>query len=58
MQKIIILDYSDWDIKVINWIKDNLQLEQIEDILIDDYNLKLSEIEYMIYPDLIVKNLN
>lgn len=58
MQKIIILDYSDWDVKVINWIKDNLQLEQIEDILIDDYNLKLSEIEYMICPDLIVKNLN
>lgn len=58
MQKIIILDYSDWDVKVINWIKDNLQLEQIEDILVDDYNLKLSEIEYMTSPDLIVKNLN
>lgn len=56
--KIIILDFNDAKVKVINEISENLQIEEIEDILVDKYNLKLSDIEFMIVPELEIENLN
>jgi hypothetical protein len=56
--KIIILDFNDAKVKIINNIKENLQIEEIEDILVDNYNLKLSNIEYMIVPELEIETLN
>ncbi len=56
--KIIILDFNDAKVKIINNIKESLQIEEIEDILVDNYNLKLSNIEYMIVPELEIESLN
>ncbi|MDD3793589.1 MAG: hypothetical protein PHI37_02160 [Candidatus Gracilibacteria bacterium] len=56
--KIIILDFTDGKVKIINNISENLQIEEIEDILIDKYNLKLSNIQFMIVPELEIETLN
>lgn len=56
--KIIILDFNDTKVKIINDIPENLQIEEIEDILVDKYNLKLSNIQFMIVPELEIQTLN
>lgn len=56
--KIIILDFNDAKVKIINDIPKNLQIEEIEDILVDKYNLKLSNIQFMVVPELEIKTLN
>lgn len=56
--KIIILDFNDAKVKIINDISENLQIEEIEDILVDKYNLKLSNIQFMIVPELEIQTLN
>lgn len=56
--KIIILDFNDAKVKIINDIPKNLQIEEIDNILIDKYNLKLSNIQYMIVPELEIQTLN
>ena len=55
--KIVILDFSDWKVKIINNIKDNLQIEEAEEILVNDYDFKLSNIEFMIVPELEIETL-
>lgn len=56
--KIIILDFNDTKVKIINDISENLQIEEIESLLVDKYNLKLSNIEFMLVPELEIENLN
>lgn len=56
--KIIILDFNDAKVKIINDISEDLQIEEIEDILVDKYNLKLSNIQFMIVPELEIQTLN
>ena len=56
--KIIILDFNDAKVKIINDIPKNLQIEEIDNILIDKYNLKLSNIQYMIVSELEIQTLN
>lgn len=56
--KIIILDFNDAKVKIINDIPENLQIEEIEDILVDEYNLKLSNIQFMIVQELEIQTLN
>ncbi len=56
--KIIVLDFNDAKVKIINDISENLQIEEIEDILVDKYNLKLSNIQFMIVPELEIQTLN
>ena len=56
--KIIILDFIDWKVKIINWINENIQTDEVEELLYEKYNLKTSNIEYMIVPELEIENLN
>jgi hypothetical protein len=56
--KIIILDFNDAKVKIINDIPENLQIDEIEDILVDKYNLKLSNIQFMIVPELEIQTIN
>lgn len=56
--KIIILDFSDWKVKIINNVKEKLQTEDFEIMMFEKYWLKTSNIEYMIVPELEIENLN
>jgi hypothetical protein len=56
--KILILDFSDWKVKIIDWIKEGTQIEEVEELLYEKYNLKVSNIEYMIVPELEIETLN
>lgn len=56
--KIIILDFTDWKVKIINNIKEDLQLEEAEILMYEKYWLSTSNIEYMIVPELEIETLN
>lgn len=56
--KIIILDFTDWKVKIINWIKKDIQTEDAEILVYEQYWLSISNIEYMIVPELEIKTLN
>ncbi|MDD3144628.1 MAG: hypothetical protein PHV23_00795 [Candidatus Gracilibacteria bacterium] len=56
--KIIILDFTDGKVKIINNIKEDLQLEEAEILMYEKYGLSTSNIEYMIVPELEIETLN
>jgi len=56
--KIIILDFTDGKVKIINNVKKYIQIEEAENILTEEYNLKLSNIQFMIVPELEIETLN
>ena len=51
MDRCIILDYEEGVVRVID-IKDNLQIEDVEKILVERYDYSLNSIEYMVVKDL------
>lgn len=55
--KVVILDFTDWKVKIINDLKDNVQIEEVDDILINKYNINISNVEYMIVPELEIETL-
>ncbi len=56
--KVIILDFGDGKVKIINHIEQGLQIEEVERILIEDYRFKLSQIEFIIAPELEIETLD
>jgi hypothetical protein len=55
--KIIILDFTDWKVKIVEDVKENIQVDEAEELLYEKYNLKSSNIEFMIVPDLKIETL-
>jgi len=56
--KLIVLDFSDWKIKVVNNVSENIQVDEAEQLLFEKYNFKHSSIEFMIVPELEIETLN
>jgi len=56
--KIIILDFTDGKVKIINDIKESLQTEEAEILMYEKYWLSTSNIEYMLVPELEIETLN
>jgi len=56
--KIIILDFTDWKVKIINNMKEWLDTEDAELIMVRDYDISLSNIEYMIVSELEIETFN
>ncbi len=56
--KIIVLDFTDWKVKVINNVPKNIQVDEAEELLFEKYNLKTSNIEFMIVPELEIETLD
>ena len=56
--KIIALDFSDWKVKVINNVSENIQVDEAEQLLYEKYNIKHSSVEFMVVPELEIENLN
>jgi len=56
--KLIVLDFSDWKIKVVNNVPENIQVNEAEQLLFEKYNFKHSSIEFMIVPELEIETLN
>lgn len=55
--KIIILDFSDAKVKIINNIPENIENDDYEEYLFKNYNLKISNIEYMVVPELEIERI-
>jgi hypothetical protein len=55
--KIIVLDFTDWKVKIIENVKENIQIDEAEELLYKKYNLKTSNIEFMIVQDLKIETL-
>ena len=56
--KIVVLDFSDWKVKIINNVPKNIQVDEAEELLYKKYNLKTSNIEFMIVPELEIETLD
>lgn len=56
--KIIILDFTDGKVKIINNVKKDIQTEEAEILMYEKYWLSTSNIEYMIVPELEIETLN
>ena len=56
--KLVVLDFSDWKIKIVNDISENMQTDEVEQLLYEKYNFKHSSIEFMIVPELEIETLN
>jgi hypothetical protein len=56
--KIIILDFTDWKVKIINDVNKNIQVDEAENLIYKEYWLSSSNIEYMIVPELEIETLN
>ncbi|MDD2907297.1 MAG: hypothetical protein PHH98_01520 [Candidatus Gracilibacteria bacterium] len=56
--KIIILDFTDGKVKIINNLKGNIQSEEVEILMYEKYGLSVSNIEYMLVPELEIETLN
>lgn len=50
--KIVILDFTDAKVKIINNVPEETDIENYEIFLYDKYGFKSSNIEYMIVPEL------
>ncbi len=55
--KAVILDFSDWKVKIINNIPKEYQLDDFEIFLSEKYNFSISNIEYMLVPELEIETL-
>ena len=55
---IVILDFTDGKVKVINNMEEGLQVEEVEILMYEKYWLSTSNIEYMIVQELEVEILN
>ncbi len=55
--KIVILDFTDCKVKIVN-LENNIQCEEIETILSEEYGISTSNIEYMVVPTLEIETLN
>ena len=56
--KLIVLDFSDWKIKVVNNVSENIQVDEAEQLLYEEYRFKHSSIEFMIVPELEIEILD
>ena len=56
--KLVILDFSDWKVKIVNGVSENMQTDEVEQLLYEKYNFKHSSIEFMIVPELEIETLN
>ncbi len=56
--KIVVLDFTDWKVKVVNNIPENIQIDEAEQLLFEKYNFKYSSIEFMIVPELEIETLD
>ncbi len=56
--KIIILDFTDWKVKIINNVPEKSDIEDYEEFLYKEYGLKHSSIEFMVVPELEIETLN
>lgn len=56
--KVIILDFSDWKLKIIDNLDEDLQLEEAEKLMNEEYRINLDDVEYMIVNDLKIETLN
>lgn len=55
--KIIILDFSDMKVKIVNNVPENLQLDDYEEYLYKNYWLSASNIEYIVVPELEIETI-
>lgn len=55
--KIIILDFTDAKVKIIQNIPENIKNNDYEEYLSKNYNLKSSQIEYMIVDEIEIETL-
>jgi len=55
--KIIVLDFTDWKLKIINNIPQNIENDDYESFLSEKYNFSISDIEYMVVPELEIETL-
>ncbi len=55
--KIVVLDFNDWKIKILKNVKENIQVDEAEELLYRKYNLKSSSIEFMIVPDIEIETI-
>ncbi len=56
--KIVVLDFSDWKVKIINNLTEDIQVDEAEELLYKKYGFKHSSIEFMIVPELKIETLN
>ena len=50
--KIIILDFADWKVKIVNNVPDESDIEDYETFLSEEYGFSISNIEYMVVHEL------
>lgn len=55
--KILVLDFTDWKLKIINNIPKNIENDDYESFLYEKYNFNISEIEYMVVSELEIETL-
>lgn len=55
--KIVVLDFTDWKVKIINCVPEKVENNDYELYLCNNYNLDISNIEYMVVPELEIETL-
>lgn len=55
--RIIVLDFSDAKVKIINNVPENIKNNDYEEYLFQNYHFKISNIEYMVVPELEIETL-
>lgn len=55
--KIVVLDFIDWKVKIINNVPEKVENNDYEKYLYENYELSISNIEYMVVPELEIETL-
>lgn len=56
--KIIVLDCTDWKVKIVNNLPEKVDNNDYEIFLSDKYNFYSSNIQYMVVPELEIETFN
>ena len=56
--KIIILDFTDWKVKIINNAPKESEIDDYESYLSEEYGFSSSNIEYMVVPEIEIETFN
>jgi len=50
--KIVVLDFTDWKVKIVNNVPKESDIEDYETFLSEEYGFSISNIQYMVIPEL------
>jgi len=56
--KVVILDFTDWKVKIVQNIPKAFQVDDVEEFLYKKYNFSTTNIEFMIVTELEIETLN